>query len=307
MQAIDWNDLKYILALARYGSYAAAARYLKVDPTTVSRRLRAIEGALEVRFFERGINGEMSPTRAGETAAQRAETVETEILGLAAAANTMDSSVSGTVRVTAVPILINRVLMPAAGELVKRHPQLRLELIAEPRDLSLTRREADIALRLARPGETTGNLILARRIGMLAYAPYAANDSKVDPNSLPWLTYEAGMNHLPQAEWIAEVAQSENDVAPIVANDAEAILQGILAGLGRSLLPCIVADQMSSLMRLVTAVPPPEREMWLLTHPDLRHLARISVVLAWIDEVVSRLIAAALRSAPASGAEAAAR
>ncbi|TPO07144.1 LysR family transcriptional regulator [Mesorhizobium sp. B1-1-5] len=293
MQPIDWNDLRYVLALARDGSYAAAAQRLAVDPTTIARRLRAVETVLGVRLFERGADGRMRPTQAGEIAARRAEAMETEAGRLVEAVTGADAFASGTVRVTAVPILVNRVLVPAAGELVTRHPLLRLELIAESRGLNLTHREADIALRLARPGDDAGKRVLARRIGTLTYAAYASTAIAADPAKLPWLTYEDGMARLPQTSWIAENAQKGGGIAAIVMNDAEAILQAVKAGLGRSLLPCIVADQMPDLARLPNGdTPLPEREMWLLTHPDLRHLTRISAVLAWMEHAIMRLVAA---------------
>jgi DNA-binding transcriptional LysR family regulator len=294
MHDLDWNDLRHVLALAREGSFAAAGRRLELDPTTVARRLRAIERALGVRLFERGAEGEMRPTQAGEVAASRAEAVEAEIGGLTLAVKGADSEIGGTVRVTAVPILVNRVLIPAVPELVARHPGLRLELVADPRDVSLTRREADMALRLARPGPETGGQIIARRIGTLGYAAYAAShllapDLPRQVTDLPWLTYEDGMTSLPQARWIAGVARKDG-YAPLVVNDAEPLLQAILAGLGRSLLPCIVADQIAGLARVPEDEQPfPTRELWLLTHPDLRHLARIAAVAAWIEATIQRL------------------
>ncbi|QKD02588.1 LysR family transcriptional regulator [Mesorhizobium loti] len=294
MHDIDWNDLRYVLALKRDGSFAAAGRRLGLDPTTVARRLRAIERTLGARLFERAEAGEMRPTQAGEIAADRAEAVEAEIGGLTLAVKGADSEISGTVRVTAVPILINRVLIPAVADLVVRHPGLRLELVADPHDVSLTRREADIALRLARPGPETGSRIIARRIGTLAYAAYAAShlsapDLPRQITDLPWLTYEDGMASLPQPRWIAGVARKEG-YAQLVVNDAEPLLQAILAGLGRSLLPCIVADRIAGLARMPEdAHPFPARELWLLTHPDLRHLARIAAVTAWIEATIQRL------------------
>ncbi|MDQ0394634.1 LysR family transcriptional regulator [Labrys monachus] len=284
MQVLDWNDLRYVLALARGGSHAAAARHLGVDPTTVARRLRSIEAALGARLFERTVDGAMSLTQAGEVTAKRAENVEEEIGGLLEAVQGADASASGTVCVTAVPILINRILVPAAAELIARHPQLRVELVAESRDLSLTRREADIAIRLGRPSSDMDTRVLARRAGMLEYAAYAASHIEAEPTSLPWLTYEDGMAHLPQAFWIARAAQRSGGVSALAVNDAEALLQGVQAGLGRSLLPCIVADHVPGLARIpADEVAFPAREIWVLTHPDLRHLARIAAVLAWIE------------------------
>lgn len=293
MQSLDWNDLRYILALTRGGSYATAAKQLTVDATTIARRLRSVEAALEVRLFERGTNGQMRPTQAGEIAAKRAEAMEMEAGRLMEAVKGTDTVASGTVRVTAVPILVNRVLVPTAGELTALHPQLRLELVADSRGLSLTHREADIALRLARPGDDAGRRVLARRIGTLTYAAYASTAKAVDHTKLPWLSYEDGMAHLPKAGWIAEAVRKGAGTAAIAMNDAEAILQAVKAGLGRSLLPCIVADQMRDLVRLPNGDSmPPEREMWLLTHPDLRHLTRIAVVLDWMERMIERLVAA---------------
>ncbi|MBO9136631.1 LysR family transcriptional regulator (plasmid) [Rhizobium sp. B230/85] len=290
MQALDWNDFRYVLALMREGSQAAAARQLGVDPTTVSRRLRAIETVLGVPLFERGADGSMRLTQAGEMAARRAENVEAELGGLTEALQGADALASGTVRVTAVPLLINRVLVPAAADLMAQHPQLRVELIAKSRDLNLTRREADIALRLARPTDDTGSRVLSKRIGTLTYAAYVANDVDAGTEKLPWLTYEEGMAHLPQARWIAKAVEEDGIRSPLAVNDAEAMLQGVEAGLGRGLLPCMVADQISGLRRIHHDGPAfPEREIWLLTHPDLRHLARIAAVLAWVEASIRKV------------------
>jgi len=297
MHALDWNDLRYVLALAREGSYAAAGRRLGIDPTTVARRLRTIETVLGARLFERGAEGQMSPNQAGELVTKRAEIIEAEIGGLSAAVQDASSSANGTVRVTAVPILINRVLIPAARDLIADHPGLRLELVAESRDLSLTRREADIALRLARPGDETASHVLAKRIGMITYAAYARTKPNDQASDLPWLTYEEGMRHLPHARWIDKAMRHNGERSAIAVNDAEGLMHAVQAGLGISLLPCIVADHVSDIVRIgVDGGPLPEREIWLMTHPDLRHLSRIAIVAAWIERTFSKL---ERKSAPA--------
>lgn len=289
MQAFDWNDLRFVLAVARHRSHASAARQLGVDPSTVGRRLRAVEADLGARLFERSADGMISPTPAGNLVAKHAESVESEIGGLRDAVQGADASPSGTVRITAVPILINRVLVPAAAGLMQRYPELRLELIAENRDLSLSRREADIAVRLARPGDDVSHRIRARRIGTLAYGAYAASDSRRDPATLPWLGYEEGMAHLPQARWISETAPLDGGMAAILMNDAEATMQAAIAGIGRCLLPRIVADRMPELSQVpVDKARLPEREIWLLTHPDLRHLGRIAMALDWIESSIGQ-------------------
>jgi len=192
------------------------------------------------------------------------------------------------VRVTSVPIIVGHMLVPAAQTLLKRHPKLELELVADLRDLSLTRREADLALRLARP-KTGGTKVLARRIGTLRYGVYAAAScSKRDAKTLPWISYDETMAHLPQARWItATAARSNQKIAAVRVNDAEALLEAVLAGLGRSLLPCVIADRDARLRRL-GARPELSRELWLLTHSDLRRLGRIEAVVNWIEQIVPR-------------------
>jgi DNA-binding transcriptional LysR family regulator len=291
MQPINWNDLRYVLAISRGRSLAAAARLLAVDDTTVARRLAAVEQMVGVRLFQRLADGTLQPTASGERAALHAERIEREIGLLAGGFLGTDNRVSGTVRVTSVPIVVNHILVPAAAMLLKRHPQLRLELVADARDLSLTRREADLALRLARP-KTGGTRVRTRRIGTIRYEVYAASScSAHEAKKLPWITYDEVMEHLPQARWMAATAARHDDrMAGLRVNDAEALLQAVIAGLGRSLLPCVVADGDSRLRRLgaKSGTPALTRELWLLAHSDLSTLARIEAVVHWIEQITPR-------------------
>lgn len=287
MQALDWNDLRYLLAVARCGTLAAAARQAGVDATTISRRLRAAEAALGARLFERLPNGKLRPTPMGEAAIPHAEKAEASVDGMVGAVTGADAAPAGMVRVTAVPILASRVLVPAANSLTTRYPQLRLELIADPREMSLAHREVDLALRLARPLPGAGRAMLTRRIGRLSYAAYAAA-SCTDDTKLPWVGYEAGMADIPPARWLAQAARLQERAA-IAVNDAEAIVQAVGAGLGRSILPRVVGEREIGLRRIAVtaALPPlPVREIWLLTHPDLQPLARVAAVREWIERTV---------------------
>ena len=284
MPALDWNDLQYVLAVARDGAYATAGRRLGADPTTVARRVRAIESILRTQLFERAAGGLMHPTEAGAAVIARAEIVEAQIGGLSEVVEGLGCAVNGSVRVTSVPVLVNRVLVPALPALLARYPDLRIELIADARDLNLSRRDADIAVRLARPGDAVGNRVFARRIGILRYAAYASRSRADGARDLPWVSYEDAMGQLPQAQWIAEAAAQDGGLAAVAVNDAESLLQCVQAGLGRSMLPCIVADHTAGIERIDHAgATRLEREIWTLTHPDVRHLARVSAVLDWIE------------------------
>jgi DNA-binding transcriptional LysR family regulator len=282
---MDWDDLHYVLAVARAGTLAGAARRLAVDETTVARRLAAVERALGTRLFER-VEGSMRPTKAGETAIACAAETEHSVRALELGIGGKDAQIAGSVRLTAVPVLINRLLVPNLGELHARHPRLWLELVAEPRNVSLTRREADVALRLARP--EAGRGLLARRLGQLDYAVYCASRQSAD--RLPWITYDEALAHLPHARWL-EAASRSASRASLSVNDTETMLQAIQAGLGKSLLPCFVTDRQRGLRRL-TDKAVVSRELWLLTHRALRHHASLDAVVDWLGRLVKRCLAA---------------
>lgn len=281
---MNWDDLKVVLATARAGTQSAAARRLGVNQTTVARRLAAIERDLSARLFDR-VDGVFKPTDAGAMLIARAEAVEGELLAMEAAVAGRDAVAAGSVRVTSVPVLVNRLLVPAVPALRRAHPDLRLELIADPRSFSLTRREADIALRLARPD---GGSALARRIGRVAYAVYrAAADTSGDP---PWITYDEALAHLPQARWIAR-AMAASDAPALRVNDAEALIAAVRAGAGRSVLPCFVGEADGALRRLGGPEPVLERELWLLVHAELRPLRRVGAVIDWMAATVRHALA----------------
>jgi DNA-binding transcriptional LysR family regulator len=287
MQMLNWNDLRYVLAISRGATLAAAARLLGVDDTTVARGLAAMQEATGSRLYQRLRDGTLQLTTAGKRIALHAEKIEREIGALDGALKGADGAVSGIVRITSVPIIVNHILVPAADSLLRRHPKLRLELVADPRDLSLTRRETDLALRLARP-KTGGTKVMARRVGTIRFDVYASASCSVrDAKTLPWVTYDESMAHLPQARWIAATAAlSDHRIAPVHVNDAEALLEAVIAGLGRSLLPCVIADGDSRLRRIgVKRRAALSRELWLLRHSELRTPGKIEAAVKWIEQI----------------------
>lgn len=291
MQGLDWNDLRVVLAAARTGSFAGAARRLGVNESTVARRIAQAERRLGVRIFERNL-GVLQATQAGNAVVGGAERVEREVQDVTAAVGDADRQVAGSVRLTSVPIVVNRLLVPALAQLLPVHPQLQVELIAEPRDLSLYRRDADVALRLARPRRESG--ALTRRLGRLDYAIYAAQAAAA--GSLAWVTYEDGMTDVPQRRWIDAAARRDGrGPARVLVNDAEAILQAVAAGLGKSLLPTAVGEREPGLVRHGPAVVL-SRELWLMVHPRLRDLARVRAVLDWLESVAATWASPADRS-----------
>ena len=281
MPDLDWNDLRHVLAVARAGALALAARGLGVNETTVARRIACAEQSLGSRLFDR-VDGKMTPTEAGERVIARAERMEAEIDLLKEGASGADGSAAGLVRISAIPLIMNHMLTPALKTLRAAHPKLRIEAFAEPRNISLTRRDADIALRLARPDRE--QRVVTRRIGKLGYAIYGPSRRTARPP--PWIAYDASMAGLPHVAFIDKAIKAERDgAAHLTVNDSEVALHAIKAGLGRSLLPCAIGDRQSGLARLSGPTPILERELWLLVLPELRNLARVRAVIEWLDSL----------------------
>jgi DNA-binding transcriptional LysR family regulator len=276
---INWNDLRYVLAIHRGGSLSAAARVLQVNQSTVSRRLAAVEAAVGSQLFERS-GLALLATDVGSSMVEHAERVERELLSLEEQIAGADQQAYGVVRITSVPTLINRLLIPRLPALLQRHPGLRIEAIVEVRSIRLTQRETDIALRLLRP--QAGSAI-CQRIGTISYAVYAAKDKHA--TDLPWITYEEGYAHLPQARWVARQRNGSKDI-PVTVSDADSLLQAVQSGIGCGVLPTFVADQVPGLVRLPPGSPILKRDVWLVVHPDLRKTARVSAVLDWLDDVM---------------------
>lgn len=289
---MNWNDLRYVLAIGRKSRIAEAARLLRVDDTTVTRRLAALEADLGRHLYHRLAGGTLELTETGQALAALAERMVKDLGTLTGGTNPASAGISGTIRLTAVPFVVNRILVPASGKLLQRFPELRLELIADSRDLSLTRREADMALRLARP-QAGGLRVKTRRVGVLRFAPYVAKTQSTRRTAPPpWIGYDEAMGHLPQARWMQDAMKKDGGLpARLRVNDLEAALEAVAAGHGQTMLPCMIADADNRLRKLpVEGLPQdPARELWLLVHADLAGLERARVVARWIEDLFSKV------------------
>ena len=283
---INWDDLRPLLAVARFGTLAAAAKTLKINATTVGRRVQSAEAALGARLFDR-VDGQYVPTKLGEAVRRRAEAVEQEILALEGEVAGKDQSLEGVVRVTSVSVIINCLLVPCLPRLLSRHPNLGIEFFASDDNLSLTRREADMALRLGRP---RGGRERTRKIGTLDYGVYASEGWAADPDALPWLAYDETLNFTPEASWLAQNLGGASR-ALVRANELEALFRLVLAGSGRALLPLVMAEPDPRVRCLSGPRPVVSQEIWLVVHPELRKTARVSAVIDWILEVCTAKLA----------------
>ncbi|WP_210170414.1 LysR family transcriptional regulator, partial [Methylobacterium sp. Leaf456] len=155
---LDWDDLRFFLALARHGTLSSAAKVLHVSQSTVGRRLNSLEATLAVRLLNRTPEGYV-PTLAGEEVRRKAESLEVEATRL-----------RGLVRVTCAETIAAHLLAPSFASLHARHPDIMIELIPNPRELSLAMREADISVRMRQPEQHD---LVVRRIGGIAFGLYA--------------------------------------------------------------------------------------------------------------------------------------
>jgi len=286
MQGQDWGDLRIALAISREKTFAAAARLLGVNESTISRHLARLERQLDAKIFTKTPDG-FIPTQAGIDFLKFVEVAELQIEAAENVVKGENYRVAGRIRITAVPIIINQVLVPALKPFTDKYRDLEVELIAEAADLSLFRREADIALRLARPQKDMQ--AISQRIGILRYAIYQSRDlvDEAEEKNLPWITYENRMEKLPQAKWIAQhVEETCLDNPKIFVNDAETLLQCLKHGVGKSLLPRNVGDKIPELKRIKNEIDPVAREMWMLVNSDLRELQRFKVTIDWIKSSV---------------------
>lgn len=270
---LGWDDLRVFVALARAGSLSAAARELRVSHATVGRRLAALEEVLGRTLFERRADGYLL-TAEGAGVLELAADMEERALGILRRAG-QEAGLTGTVRLTAPEPLAERFLIPRLAALHRRHPGIALEVVSDPRSLSLARREADLAVRLARPRE--GELV-TRRLASLAYGVYAAPDG----DTSAWVGLDDSLAHLPEAQWLARHAAGAR--IALRANTLTGQLAAVRAGFGKALLPRGFADEEHGLIALPSPAPPPVREAWLVVHPDLKDVPRVRAV---IDAVVA--------------------
>lgn len=290
MHPMLWDDLQVFLAVHRRGSHKAAARALSVDPTTVGRRLAALEAAVGARLVVRTPDRVLA-TPVGLALATHAERIEAEVLAAERELEARDVRVEGALRVTAGDGLVHYVLLPALAELRREHPALAVELRADTRVLDLSRREADVAVRLARPKEPA---LVARRLGTLPFALFASQaylDRRGAPRSLAalaahdWIGFEASLDNLPQFRWLRRSIPEPRYV--LRANATTTQVLACADGHGVALLPLLVAPREPRLRRLLPRLVGPSRDMWGVVHADLRGNPRVQIVLAWLARLVA--------------------
>ncbi len=283
---VGWDDLRFALAVADAGSVAAAARRLGVNHTTVLRRIHAFEDLHKFRLFDRLPTGYVL-TAEGEQLVAAARTIDDTVATLERRISGQDLKLEGMIRVTTTDTLMQAILPPHLASFRARHPRITIELALTNTRLNLTKRDADIAVR---PAGTPPASLTGYSVSDIAFAVYGA-DSYLKDNpsrdlaSHVWLAGDELLANSPVVNWM----QSHVPDVPIAfrADSFVALGHAAQAGLGLAALPCCLADKMAGLRRLHGPVDELSTGLWLLTHRDLSHAARIRAFMEHMQEALS--------------------
>ncbi|MDQ0470462.1 LysR family transcriptional regulator [Labrys wisconsinensis] len=277
----SWDDYRYVQAVADAKSLVGAAEKLGVNHSTVFRRINAVEEVLGTRLFERGRQG-YALTAAGEEMVALAGRMDGEITSFERRIAGRDIKPSGDLRVTTNDTLMVHLMTPVFASFLKACPDIRLDVVIANASLNLSKRDADVAIRAtSAPPET----LVGRKICVIAWAvygqsPFAGRDM-VDALGGRWVGFGENLAHIQPSRWMEREVAVERVVMRL--NTVLGVAEAIEAGVGFAPLPCFIGDQISSLARISEPLDELSSPLWLLTHPDLKHSARVRVFMdhAW--------------------------
>ena len=275
---MDWDDLRYVLAVTRKGSLSGAGAALGVTHTTVGRRLERLESVLGVRLFDRTPEG-FSPTAAGVELAQVAAEAETAILRAEGRVKGHDLALDGALRVSTLDWIFEA-HADVFASFCARYPAVSLTVVATETEVSLFRREADIALRLT---NTPPDTVVGRRVGEVDFAVYGHRDLVTDPaapwSAYPWLHWD---ERTEMARWLDGWLAAHAPGARVTLRLGESTLlrrAAMRRGVGVHPLPIPEGDRDPELVRIGPVLHGLTRGLWLLTLPALRHTRRVRAFL----------------------------
>lgn len=285
-RSIDWDDLRHVLALAQHQTMAAAAGALRVHQTTLSRRIAALEQQLQTRLFDR-IGARFSPTSQGMTVVRRAQEMESASLALNDDLTHDPAHGRAVVRLSVIQTFVTGFLFRHLPAFPDKHPNIQLELICENRDSVLEHREADIAIRYARPAQGPSTVRKIGELGSAAYAHKSLLRTNADwRRELPWIGFAQVADRWPEFRWIE--SNVPRDHVSITVNGGPAYSELVTRANGVGLLTCVEGDAPADLKRLSGPQPLIVREIWLLVLPELRRNTAVRKVLDWIISVTRR-------------------
>lgn len=285
-----WDDLRYVLALARTQTLSAAAEALAVTHTTVGRRLRRLETDLGTRLFDRTPDG-LVPTAAGSDLVETAERMEAAVHGLEGRLVGRDARLKGPLRVATMDMLFKR-HRAVFTSFAEAHPEVTLTVLVSDEEVSLTRREADVVLRMT---SSPPDYLVGRRVGRERFAVYGAVElvarvgAEAPWSAFPWIHWDERSAMARWLDgWLAAHAPGAR-VALRVDMATTMLAEVIASGIGVHFMAVPDGDADARLRRIGPIIEDVSRDLWLLTMPDLRASARVR---AFMDHAAARITAA---------------
>lgn len=284
---LSWDDFRYVKAIADTRSLAGAAETLGVNHSTVFRRLGQVEHELGSRLFERSRGG-YALTPCGEEMVRLAERMGEDIVTFERKVTGHDLRPSGELRITTNDTLLTHLLTDVLAAFRRAYPDIVLDLVVSNQSLNLSKRDADVAVRATdRPPEA----LVGRRVVGIAWAIYgpAGAADGFDPQDArqhDWIGFGDNLSGVKAAKWLAEHVGRERIVYR--SNTVLGLAEAAAAGIGLALVPCFIGAATAGLERLAPPDPALESGLWLLTHPDLRHTARVRAFLDFAAAEIAR-------------------
>jgi DNA-binding transcriptional LysR family regulator len=280
------SDLEVVLALTRGTTLAVAGERLGVDASTVFRSLQRVERNLGQSLFERTRSGYM-PNELATQLAAHAEEMEVALESARSSIEQAPTQVSGSVRITTTDTILHGLVAPALLKLKKTHPLLNFELHTGNELASLTRRDADVAVRATkRPPQH----LVGRNVGSIRVALYAARQrgapkwSDVQAGRADWIAVDDALPEHPSVIWRRR--HLPKVVPRYRVSSIQSVLELTALGMGVGIVPLFLVSRRSDVVPLTDALEDAETELWLLTHPESRHLRRVAATYAHLAQTL---------------------
>lgn len=281
------DDLAVTLALVRGRTLASAGERLGVDASTVFRALQRVERGLGRTLFERTRAG-YRPSEIATRLVEHAEQMEAAVEAARSSMQTVPSQVSGTVRITTTDTVLHGLVAPALRDLVKAHPLLAFELQTGNELASLTRRDADIAVRATR---RPPQHLVGKEVGPIRVAIYTAKRTgartyaQVEAGQCDWIAPDDALPEHPSVVWRTRAFPKV--VPRYRVSSIMSVLELVAQGLGVGIVPLFLAESRQDVVRLTEPLEDCETALWVLTHPEARHLRRVGTVYSHLAEALS--------------------
>ena len=281
---LDWGDIQYFLAVTETGAIGKAAQRLKVNHSTVLRRIAQLEQALGARLFDR-LPGGYALTASGNALAEHFAGLAEQVEGTQRHLTGLDPAIEGPVRVTSSDIVVEALLMPLLAQFRRRHPGVQIQLAMNYTFAGLSRHEADVAVRGA---DRAPESLVARRVGHVETVLCASRASLNQVGAVPpladhrWLAVDESLSFSMFEDWFRRHVDPRRVVLRI--DSLVGVADAVAGGLGVGMLPRPLVHARPQLVPLGPPDPALNKPIWTLLHPDVQHTARVQALFRFLSE-----------------------